>query len=484
MAATLRAAGAPPRSCLAGLLEAGLTFPAAACALESTYRNRIDVLTGLADFLREQPDVPIESLLAGVEGLGLHPLSLICASTSFEMAKSWLGRMECWFEGTLPVLHQRAHWDTGDWLETFEIHGANLGMHTHLELVSPGELILQNARFAEELLPIRCPSLEIRGGSGLRRIDNISWEEGTQESIARYTYPYFCLSLGDLPELETLNAPPLGSLSVVACPSLERIDDGLEARMLDFRDLPKLEELGQGLRGAARMHLENCPRLQLPETRFCTEVHLARMPSLDRLPHLRGNGSGHEEPPSLRIHDCPNLRFPDPFLFIGALELSGYPLENLPNSIHLQSHFHLSAAPGASLPEDLLVEGWLHLIHLPDLVTLPPSATCGTLVVRDCPKLSIPKEWVTSRDLRLEGMEIGILPAGLRLNGELFLKSCSGTDLPPGLSVQSLRLSNCQGLTALPADGYIDFLSVEACPLLKLSPREEVLLDARLGLPF
>lgn len=468
MAEILRATGASPSLCLQGLMDAGSGFKDALQGLEQAFPARLDILEGIAGYLRVNPGLPSGILLDGLEQMRFHPLSLVWAAGSFKEAEAWLEHLAPWFKGNLPLLRRRRHWETGDELESIEIHDADFSTGDHLELASPGEVVLHNARFSEDLLPMCCPSLEIRGAEGVKRIKNIHWEEGTGSPGHPYPYPFPYLHLERLPDLETLDAPAMGELELRGCPHLNRISDDLEATHVVLHGLPELTEFPRGLHGALRINLEDCSHLRLPRSLRCRDLLLRRMPNVDRIPQFANREIYGGEKPNIEIHECPNLRFPDPYFQEGSLTLSGHSLQRLPRSLNIATHIHLSVSPGRALPENLVVGGWLWLIQLPDLATIPKSARCATLVVTECPRLRFLDGWQPPRNLRLKGVDLGILPEGLQVKGTLRLDSCSGEHLPSGLSASSMQLSGCRELLDIPPETRLETLKVDRCPSLNI----------------
>ncbi|MEO1528719.1 MAG: hypothetical protein AAFX06_25140 [Planctomycetota bacterium] len=107
--------------------------------------------------------------------------------------------------------------------------------------------------------------------------------------------------------------------------------------------------------------------------------------------------------------------------------------------------------PFATWPDNVDVEGDIHLINCRRLETLPNSFRCGqNLEIVNCAIQSLPDNMTVFGDLTIVGCPLVKLPENLRVEGNLQLASLPLEELPASLSVGgSLKITRCQRLRAI-----------------------------------
>ncbi|GEM_PF-2117256 len=150
--------------------------------------------------------------------------------------------------------------------------------------------------------------------------------------------------------------------------------------------------------------------------------------------------------------------------FERLLEKGGpYPSQN----IVVTGNVEVGNLNSVTLPKGLRVEGNLELRRCSGLISLPEGLSVeGRLYLFVCTGLKA-------------------LPAGLRVGGDLKLEGCKGlTDLPEGLSVgKNLDLWVCEGLKALPAGLRVGGnLDLKGCTGLTALP-EGLSIGGNLSIP-
>lgn len=122
-------------------------------------------------------------------------------------------------------------------------------------------------------------------------------------------------------------------------------------------------------------------------------------------------------------------------------------------------------------PNGLVVKGNLNLRGEKGLSHLPDNLHCQSLDISDCPNLYALPEGLQCNDLIAQNLKITYLPQ-VQVKFRLDLSGCTSLEeLPGNLKAGSLVLRDCTGLKQLPEGLDVYFLDISGCILLEHFPQ-------------
>ncbi|USE37114.1 NEL-type E3 ubiquitin ligase domain-containing protein [Endozoicomonas sp. SCSIO W0465] len=172
------------------------------------------------------------------------------------------------------------------------------------------------------------------------------------------------------------------------------------------------------------------------------------------------------------------MTLPDNLFVEGNIHLTGCTsLTTLPNNLSVEGDIDLSNCTSlTTLPNNLSVKGSINLSNCTSLTTLPNNLSVeGDIDLSNCTSLTtLPNNLSVKGSINLSNCtSLTTLPNNLSVEGSINLSNCTSlTTLPNNLSVEgSINLSNCTSLTTLPNNFSVrGFLDLSGCTCLTTLP--------------
>lgn len=242
---------------------------------------------------------------------------------------------------------------------------------------------------------------------------------------------------------------------------------------LDLRQCQRLRRIGMGLTVDGNLQIGGrCGDRLWYEAENCS-LPLCRdaQPPLESLPELL------QVTGQLALRSCHKVtRLPDQFdvghlhiegchgfkslpesgsICRGDLTLKGCPqFRRLPEALHVHGDLRLAGLPLEALPAGLIVDGNLTLECCPHLTALPSQLRVGkNLVIRNCALLELPADLAVGGNLVIKRCPVlTTLPMIIRVDGDVCVSKCPQLTTVKAITrfARSLSITDCPNLTSLP----------------------------------